>query len=66
MAELEEKVQAMETEKAEMQNRLEDMEYDLSKTRTRCEKVESSLADTCHKLKVSFALPVPGDTLENN
>merc|ERR1712142_471698 len=31
--ELEEKLAAMETEKAECQNRLEDMEYDLNKTR---------------------------------
>ncbi|XP_045610581.1 E3 ubiquitin-protein ligase Bre1 [Procambarus clarkii] len=51
VAELEEKLQAMDTEKAEMQNRFEDMEYDLNKTRSRCEKVESHLADTCQKLK---------------
>lgn len=51
VAELEEKLQAMDTEKAEMQNRIEDMEYDLSRTRSRCEKVESHLADTCQKLK---------------
>ncbi|XP_050714768.1 E3 ubiquitin-protein ligase Bre1-like isoform X3 [Eriocheir sinensis] len=51
VAELEEKLQAMDTEKAEMQNRIEDMEYDLNRTRSRCEKVESHLADTCQKLK---------------
>uniref|UniRef100_A0A0P4VVJ8 E3 ubiquitin protein ligase n=1 Tax=Scylla olivacea TaxID=85551 RepID=A0A0P4VVJ8_SCYOL len=51
VAELEEKLQAMDTEKAEMQNRIEDMEYDLSRTRSRCEKVESHLAETCQKLK---------------
>ncbi|KAK7072088.1 E3 ubiquitin-protein ligase BRE1A [Halocaridina rubra] len=49
--ELEEKLQAMETEKAEMQNRIEDMEYDLNLTRSRCEKVETHLAETCQKLK---------------
>ncbi|ROT82861.1 putative E3 ubiquitin-protein ligase Bre1 isoform X2 [Penaeus vannamei] len=51
VAELEEKLQAMDTEKAEMQNRIEDMEYDLNKTRSRCEKVETHLAETCQKLK---------------
>ncbi|KAK4299783.1 hypothetical protein Pmani_027963 [Petrolisthes manimaculis] len=51
VAELEEKLQAMDTEKAEMQNRIEDMEYDLTRTRSRCEKVETHLAETCQKLK---------------
>ncbi|KAG0703014.1 E3 ubiquitin-protein ligase Bre1 [Chionoecetes opilio] len=59
VAELEEKLQAMDTEKAEMQNRIEDMEYDLSRTRSRCEKVESHLAETCQKLKAIQDESVP-------
>jgi len=48
---LDDKLAAMETEKAECENRLEDVEYDLNKTRNRCEKIETHLADTCQKLK---------------
>ncbi|XP_071545278.1 E3 ubiquitin-protein ligase Bre1 [Panulirus ornatus] len=67
VAELEEKLQAMETEKAEMQNRIEDMEYDLNKTRSRCEKVESHLAETCQKLKAiqdESGVTAPGNAKE--
>lgn len=51
VAELQDKLQALETTNAELKNRVEDQEYDLTKSRQREEKLDRNLCEALEKLK---------------
>uniref|UniRef100_T1J6Z3 E3 ubiquitin protein ligase n=1 Tax=Strigamia maritima TaxID=126957 RepID=T1J6Z3_STRMM len=51
VAELQDKLQAIETTNAELKNRVEDLEYDMTKTRQREEKLDRNLIEALEKLK---------------